>query len=85
MRTSLEKEVIDVDQNAITLRCGVNEIKLDSSYAGQEVQSIMDTVDNILNIPDMAVVMKNSEVIDSSYIIQTGDCIEFVKPAGRKA
>ena len=74
-----------IDQNAITLKCGVNEIKLDSTYAGKAVDEILETVENILNVPDMAVVMKGGNIIDSDYMIQNGDVIEFVKPAGRKS
>ena len=74
-----------IDAAAITLKCGVNEIKLDSTYAGKEVDAILETVENILNVPDMAVVMKDGNIIDPDYIIQPGDVIEFVKPAGRKA
>ena len=68
---------------AISVRHGVNELKLDT-LAGKSVSEVRDQLADILNIPDGAQVRVNGATVCDDTVVSDGASIEFIKTAGEK-
>ena len=64
--------------------CGVNEVS-NESFNGKTVAQVMESAGAVLNIPASPVIVLNGEpVSDRNVPLESGDELEFVKPAGEK-
>ena len=64
--------------------CGVNEVS-NESFNGKTVAQVMETAGAVLNIPANPVILLNGEAVtDRNVPLESGDELEFVKPAGEK-
>ncbi len=52
--------------------------------AGYSVGEVMEFMAEVLNVEKMSDIIVNGNKVEASYIIQAGDNIEFIKPAGKK-
>lgn len=69
---------------AVTVLCGVNELKSES-YVGRSIEDVRRELRTPLNISDGAEALLNHErVSDSSTLLSQGDELEFMKTAGEK-
>jgi hypothetical protein len=66
----------------ITCSSGVNSGEF--PVVGRSVAEVADFLKEILNVSSMADGLVNGDKAESSYILQEGDTLEFVKPAGSK-
>jgi hypothetical protein len=81
--------VIDSDAPAgertetrIKVSCGASSDKF--SVCGKTVGAVAELLKEALNIDRMSLGIVNGEEVDNSYIIESGDSLEFLKPAGDK-
>jgi hypothetical protein len=68
---------------AISVRHGVNELKLDT-LAGKTITEVRDQLADILNIPENAQARLNGSPISNDSTLSDGASVEFVKTAGEK-
>jgi hypothetical protein len=66
----------------ITCSSGVNSGEF--PVVGRSVAEVADFLKEILNVSSMADGLVNGDKAEASYILQEGDTLEFVKPAGSK-
>ena len=66
----------------ITCSSGVNSGEF--PVVGRSVAEVADFLKEILNVSSMADGLVNGDKAAASYILQEGDTLEFVKPAGSK-
>lgn len=52
--------------------------------AGYTVGAVMEFMNEVLNVEKNSSIIVNGESADGNYVIQAGDNIEFIKPAGSK-
>ena len=68
----------------IEVMCGANIYKLEN-LNGMPVEVLLQRLSEVLNVPKEAEVIVNGHIVDkTTYVIASGDRIEFVKPAGTK-
>ncbi len=67
----------------IKVTCGANSEEY-GNIEGKTVGEVRKTLRDILNIPDGARALVQGEEVDDSYVLEVGDSLEFVKPAGQK-
>lgn len=70
------------DKGSVTIISGINELKV--AAEGRSIDDVKDDVESILNLEGNETVKVNGEVADLSDILDDGDKVEFVKPAGDK-
>lgn len=51
---------------------------------GQKVSSVRASLVDAFNIPGDAMALVNGEQVNNDYVLQTNDCLEFIKAAGVK-
>lgn len=61
---------------------GVNV--LESDLSGRTVAEVRGMLSQALNIDPTAVATVNGESVRGEYVLQLGDELEFIKPAGTK-
>jgi hypothetical protein len=62
---------------------GINSPK--ANLAGMKIFQVKRKYSSVFGIAPDAVAMANQEKVSDDYVVQPGDEIEFVKPAGEKA
>ena len=62
--------------------CGAN----DDSFpvAGYRVETVRNSLVDAFNIPPQAIALVNGDRVESSYILQPNDILEFCKQSGNK-
>lgn len=63
--------------------CGANTQDLEG-VAGKTLGEIKSQLADVLNIPSPVQSMLNGQTVPDDYVLQEGDVIEMVKPAGEK-
>jgi hypothetical protein len=69
-------------ENAILVSCGAASGNF--SVVGRSVAQVAGLLKEALNIDTMASGVVNGKAIPESYVLKTGDTLEFLKAAGRK-
>ena len=69
-------------ENSITVSCGAASGNF--SVVGRSIAQVSALLKEALNIDTMASGVVNGKSVDESYILKTGDTLEFLKAAGRK-
>lgn len=80
--TNPSAKVGDKTTTTITVSCGANSA--DFPVVGKTVGAVQTFLAEVLNVSSLAEGQVNGEKVESNYVLQTGDSLEFIKPAGRK-
>ncbi len=67
-----------------TLRVSCGASSGDFDVVGKTVGAVAEFLREILNVDRLAAGIVNGNTVDDSYVLQTGDNLEYLKPAGRK-
>ena len=70
------------NQAKIHISCGANSSKYD--VAGKTVAQVEALLKDIMNVPSLASSIVNGTSVTGNYVLQSGDALEFIKPAGTK-
>ena len=72
------------DKTTTTIRvsCGASSGTFD--IAGKTVGAVAEFLREVLNIDRLAAGIVNGENVSDSYVLKSGDNLEFLKPAGQK-
>jgi sulfur carrier protein ThiS len=66
----------------VTVVCGANEQQLD--VAGSTVADLTSQLEDVMNIPSPHQTIVGGQTVNDEYVLQSGDRLEIVKPAGSK-
>ena len=66
----------------IRVSCGANADRFPVS--GKSVGQVSELLREVLNVDRMAQGIVNGRPVEDDYVLQSGDTLEFLKPAGRK-
>lgn len=66
----------------IHVSCGASSGEF--PVAGKTVREVGDFLREVLNVDRLSTGLVNGKEVDGGYILQSGDRLEFLKPAGRK-
>ena len=67
-----------------TIRVSCGASSGDFSVVGKTVGGTMDLLKEVINVSRMSRPLVNGKQVDGDYKLQSGDILEFLKPAGRK-
>jgi sulfur carrier protein ThiS len=70
------------DAASVHVRCGVYELTLE--VHARPVGELREQLAEALSIAPTAVAVVNGQLVPETYVINPGDDLEFVRPAGRK-
>ena len=56
----------------------------DFAVAGRTVKEVGEFLREVLNVDRLSTGLVNGKSVDGSYVIKSGDNLEFLKPAGKK-
>jgi len=69
-------------ETTIRVSCGASSDKF--AVAGKTVGAVSEILREVLNVDRMSTGIVNGEEVDDSYILESGDTLEFIKPTGGK-
>ena len=72
----------DKTTTTIQVSCGANSA--DFPVLGKSVGAVQEFLKEVLNIDRLAEGQVSGKSVKADYILQEGDVLEFIKPAGRK-
>jgi len=71
----------DTDED-VAVTYGVNRIVQD--LGGKSIRGIWNLLQQALNLPRETTVRVNGQIVADDHVVQPGDEVEFLKPAGVK-
>jgi phage terminase large subunit-like protein len=80
--THPNKKVGDKCTTAISVSCGANSGKF--PVTGKSVAAVGEFLREVLNVDRLAEGLVNGKKVEGNYILQPGDTLEYLKPAGQK-
>lgn len=80
--THPDKKVGDKCTTAISVSCGASSGKF--PVIGKSVAAVGEFLREVLNVDRLAEGLVNGKKVEGNYILQPGDTLEYLKPAGRK-
>jgi len=72
----------DKTTTTVQVSCGANTAEF--PVIGKTVGAVQEFLKEVLNIDRIAEGQVNGKTSTTSYVLQEGDVLEFIKPAGRK-
>jgi len=72
------------DKTTTTIRVSSGASSNFFPVVGKTVAQVMDFMTEVLNVSKLSTPIVNGEESQGSYILQAGDTLEFLKPAGSK-
>ena len=72
----------DKTTTTIQVSCGANSA--DFPVLGKSVGAVQEFLKEVLNIDRLAEGQVSGKSVKADYVLQEGDVLEFIKPAGRK-
>ena len=72
----------DKTTTTIQVSCGANSAEF--PVLGKTVGAVQEFLKEVLNIDRVAEGKVSGKAVSTSYVLQEGDVLEFIKPAGRK-
>ena len=79
---SLNKET---SLGPILVTCGADSQTLTTLEQGVTAGEVARRLEQVLNIPQGAVMFARGQPVGVDYMLQPGDSLEFIRQAGRKA
>lgn len=67
----------------ITFICGANTQELEE-VAGKTVGEVRSQLADVLNVPNQVRTLVNGQSVEDGHVLQEGDRVELLKPAGEK-
>jgi hypothetical protein len=82
-------DVITIRPNAaqvsVTVLYGANQHTFDNVPHGTTVESLTAQVKDMLNVPTDATMFIGGQQVGRDYVLRSGDRVEYIKQAGKKA
>jgi hypothetical protein len=66
----------------VQVSCGANAGPFE--VVGRSIAEVSNLLREVLNIEILATPLVNGRAVSTTYVLKTGDSLEFLKPAGRK-
>jgi hypothetical protein len=66
----------------VQVSCGANAGPFE--VIGRSIAEVSNLLREVLNIEVLATPLVNGRAVSGTYVLKTGDSLEFLKPAGRK-
>jgi len=66
----------------LQVSCGASSGRF--PVAGRTVAEVGDFLREVLNVDKLSTGLVNGKEVDGSYVLKSGDTLEFLKPAGKK-